>query len=333
VSRKLPARPAPAETAPPGPAPFPDMVWIAGGEFEMGSDKHYPEERPAHRVRVDGFWMDHSPVTNARFSRFVEATGHQTFAELPPKPEDYPGALPEMLYAGSLVFVKPPGRVDLRDIRNWWQFTRAADWRHPYGADSSIDGLDEHPVVHVAFADAEAFATWDGKALPTEAEWEFASRGGLDGAAYGWGDEFLPGNRHLANTWQGDFPWQNLVSDGYERTSPIGAFPPNGYGLYDMIGNVWEWTTDWYVPKHTGEVVKSCCAPRNPRGPAETDSYDSSQPEIKIPRRVIKGGSHLCAPNYCRRYRPAARFPEPIDTSTCHLGFRCIVRVPPAPAA
>ena len=247
------------------------MVWIPGGEFGMGSDKHYPEERPIHRVCVDGFWMDRTPVTNARFSRFIEATGHTTFAEVPPKPEDYPGALPDMLYAGSLVFVKPPGPVDLRHIQNWWQFMRAADWRHPYGADSSLDGLNEHPVVHVTFADAEAFARWEGKALPTEAEWEFASRGGLDGAAYAWGDEFLPGNRHLANTWQGDFPWQNIVSDGYERTSPVGAFPPNGYGLYDMIGNVWEWTTDWYVPKHTGEVVKSCCAPRNPRGPAEGD--------------------------------------------------------------
>jgi len=308
------------------------MVWIPGGEFAMGSDKHYPEERPVHRVAVDGFWMDRTPVTNARFSRFVDATSHTTFAELPPKPEDYPGALPEMLYAGSLVFVKPPGPVDLRNIQNWWQFMRAADWRHPYGADSNIDGLIDHPVVHVTFADAEAFAAWEGKVLPTEAEWEFASRGGLDGAAYSWGDEFVPGNRYFANTWQGDFPWQNLVSDGHERTSPVGTFPPNGYGLSDMIGNVWEWTTDWYVPKHPGEVVKACCTPRNQRGPAEADSYDLSQPEIKIPRKVIKGGSHLCAPNYCRRYRPAARFPEPIDTSTCHLGFRCIVRVP-APAA
>ena len=326
-------KPVRTQTEPPGPPPFPDMVWIPGGEFEMGSDKHYPEERPVHRAAVDGFWMDRTPVTNARFAQFVEATHHTTFAELPPKPEDYPGALPDMLYAGSLVFVKPPGPVDLRNIQNWWQFMRAADWRHRYGAESSLDGLDQHPVVHVTFADAEAFAVWDGKVLPSEAEWEFASRGGLDGAAYAWGDEFLPDNRHLANTWQGDFPWQNIVSDGYERTSPVGAFPPNGYGLADMIGNVWEWTTDWYVAKHAGEIVKSCCAPRNPRGPAEADSHDPSQPEIKIPRKVIKGGSHLCAPNYCRRYRPAARFPEPIDTSTCHLGFRCIVRVPPAPGA
>src|SRR5262245_52610191 len=225
-----------ATGAAPGPPPYPDMIWIPGGEFQMGSADHYPEERPVHRVAVDAFWIDRHPVTNERFRRFVEATGHVTFAEIPPRPEDYPGALPDMLYAGSLVFVKPPGPVDLRNIQNWWQFMRAADWRHPYGADSSLDGLDEYPVVHVTFADAETFAAWEGKTLPTEAEWEFASRGGLDGAAYAWGDEFLPDNRHLANTWQGDFPWQNLVSDGFERTSPVGAFPSNGYGLHDMIG-------------------------------------------------------------------------------------------------
>jgi len=187
-------------------------------------------------------------------------------------------------------------------------------------------GLDDHPVVHISFADAEAFARWQGKSLPTEAEWEFAARGGLDGAPYAWGKEFLPADRHMANTWQGDFPWENLAADGYERTSPVGAFPPNGYGLYDMIGNVWEWTADWYVAKHPAEAVKACCVPRNPRGPKADESYDPGQPDIKIPRKVIKGGSHLCAPNYCRRYRPAARFPEPVDTSTCHLGFRCIVR-------
>ena len=227
------------------------------------------------------------------------------------------------------MFVKPPGPVDVRHIGNWWHFMRGADWRHPYGPDSSLDGLERHPVVHVSFADAEAFTTWEEKALPTEAEWECAARGGLDGAPYAWGDEFLPGERYLANTWQGDFPWQNTVRDGHERTSPVDAFPPNGYGLHDMIGNVWEWTTDWFIPRHPAEVIKACCAPRNPRGPAREDSYDPRQPEIRIPRKVIKGGSHLCAPNYCRRYRPAARFPEPIDTSTCHLGFRCIVRVPP----
>ena len=310
----------------PGPPPFPDMVWVPGGTFRMGSDKHYPEERPVHRVTVDGFWIDRFPVTNERFERFVTETGHRTFAEIPPNPKDYPGALPDMLYAGSLVFVKPAGAVDTRDISNWWHYTRDAYWRQPQGPGSSIDGLGQHPVVHVTFGDAEAFASWEGKVLPTEAEWEFAARGGLDGAAYAWGDEFLPNDRHMANTWQGEFPWQSVPRDGYEGTSPVGAYPPNGYGLFDMIGNVWEWTTDWYHPKHPADMVKTCCIPRNPLGPRAEDSYDPSQPLIRIPRKVLKGGSHLCAPNYCRRYRPAARFPEPVDTSTCHVGFRCIVR-------
>jgi formylglycine-generating enzyme required for sulfatase activity len=314
------------QTTVPGPAPFPDMVWIPGGPFLMGSDRHYPEERPAHRVTVDGFWMDRAPVTNQRFARFVEATGHVTFAEIAPRAEEYPGALPEMLFAGSLVFVKPERPVDTRNIGNWWQWLRGAQWRHPRGMDSTLEGFEQHPVVHVAFADAEAFASWEGKSLPTEAEWEFAARGGLDAAPYAWGDEFLPGERHLANTWQGQFPWQNLGTDGFEFTSPVGAYPPNGYGLSDVIGNVWEWTTDWYQPRHPAEVLKACCTPRNPLGPKAEDSYDPAQPDIKIPRKVIKGGSHLCAPNYCRRYRPAARFPEPVDTSTSHLGFRCIVR-------
>jgi len=307
-------------------APFPDMVWVPGGTFRMGSDKHYPEEAPVHKVTVDGFWMDRHPVTNDRFAQFVEATSHRTFAEFPPDPAQYPGALPEMLFAGSLVFVMPSGPVDRRDLSNWWQFARGADWRHPYGPETSIEGLAHHPVVHVTFGDADAFARWEGKTLPTEAEWEFAARGGLDGAAYAWGDEFLPGDRHQANTWQGEFPWQHHCKDGYERTSPVGAFAANGYGLYDMIGNVWEWTTDWYQPKHPADVVKTCCIPRNPRGPQAENSYDPNQPAIAIPRKVLKGGSHLCAPNYCRRYRPAARFPEPIDTSACHVGFRCIVR-------
>jgi formylglycine-generating enzyme len=319
---------APGVSDAPGSPPFPDMVWIPGGTFRMGSDRHYPEERSVHRATVDGFWMDRSPVTNERFRCFVEATGHTTFAEIPPDPADYPGALPDMLYAGSLVFVKPPARVELHQICNWWQFMRDADWRHPQGPGSSVDKLERHPVVHVAYGDAESFARWEGKVLPTEAEWEFAARGALDGAAYAWGNEFMPGGRMMANTWQGEFPWQNLKLDGYEGTSPAGSYPANGYGLYDMIGNVWEWTTDWYQPNHPDEKQKACCVPRNPRGGGESDSYDDSQPEIRIPRKVLKGGSHLCSPNYCRRYRPAARFPEPIDTSTSHVGFRCIVRVP-----
>jgi formylglycine-generating enzyme len=316
-----------ASSLPPGDPPFPDMVWIPGGTFRMGSEDHYPEERPVHRVTVGGFWMDRYPTTNGRFEKFVAATGHQTFAEIPPDPAQYPGAKPEMLYAGSLVFTKPPGRVNLRDYTNWWQFMKAADWRHPYGPKTSLAGPD-YPVVHVAYTDAEAFAAWEGKQLPTEAEWEFAARGGLDGAAFAWGDEFLPGGTFMANTWQGEFPWRNLVEDGFESTSPVGSFPANGYGLYDMIGNVWEWTTDWYVPRHPGDAPKACCIPQNPRGPREEESYDPGQPNIRIPRKVLKGGSHLCAPNYCRRYRPAARYPEPIDTSTCHVSFRCIVRVP-----
>jgi formylglycine-generating enzyme required for sulfatase activity len=209
----------------------------------------------------------------------------------------------------------------------WWRFVADADWRHPQGPDSSIDGKDDHPVVHVAYADAEAYAKWAGKELPTEAEWELAARGGLDGAAYAWGDEFTPGGRHLANTWQGEFPWQNLVEDGFVGTSPVGSFPPNGYGLVDMTGNVWEWTTDWYAPHHPQPEAHACCVPRNPRGGTPEGSLHPGDP-ARIPRRVMKGGSHLCAPNYCQRYRPAARMSQPIDTSTSHLGFRCIVRPP-----
>lgn len=302
------------------------MCWIPGGTFRMGSDKHYPEERPVHRVTVDGFWMDRFPVTHARFARFVEATGYLTFAERPPRPEDYPGAQPDLLVAGSLVFVQPSARVPLDDVRRWWHYVPGADWRHPAGPNSSNAALGDHPVVHVAFTDAEAFAAWDGKTLPTEAEWEFAARGGLDGAAFAWGDAFLPDDRHLANTWQGEFPWQQTARDGYERTSPVGAFPPNGYGLHDVIGNVWEWTTDWYVPRHAADAPKACCIPANPRGPRADESFDPDHPSLHIPRKVLKGGSHLCAPNYCRRYRPAARYPEPVDTSTSHVGFRCIVR-------
>jgi formylglycine-generating enzyme len=310
----------------PGPPPFPDMVWIPGGTFTMGSDHHYPEEAPAHRVTVDGFWIDRGPVTNERFRAFVRETGHVTWAEIPPDAATYPGAKKHLLHAGSLVFVKPPTPVDLRDFRNWWKFVLGADWRHPRGPNSTIVGREQHPVVHVAYSDAERYAAWAGRTLPTEAEWEFAARGGLDGAEYAWGDDLAPDGALQANFWQGEFPWQNLKHDGFEGTSPVGAFPPNGYGLLDVTGNVWEWTTDWYTPQHPAEKLHACCIPRNPRGGLEKESCDPREPDIPIPRRVIKGGSHLCAPNYCRRYRPAARFPEPVDTSTCHLGFRCIVR-------
>jgi formylglycine-generating enzyme required for sulfatase activity len=304
-----------------------DLVWIPGGTFRMGSDKHYVEEAPSHRVSVDGFWIDRTPVTNAQFRQFVRATGHVTFAEKKPDARDYPNALPHMLFAGSLVFSPPRHPVDLRDWSQWWRFVRGADWRHPYGRKSDIHGLDHHPVVHVAYSDALAYAEWAGKALPTEAEWEFAARGGLDGAEFAWGDEVTPGGKYMANTWQGAFPHQNLASDGHERTSPVTAYAPNAYGVHDMIGNVWEWTNDWFTTKHPSDAPKACCIPENPRGGREETSYDPNQPEIKIPRKVIKGGSHLCAPIYCRRYRPAARHPEPVDTSTSHVGFRCVLRM------
>jgi formylglycine-generating enzyme len=303
-----------------------DTVWVPGGTFHMGSDKHYPEEAPVHRVTVDPFWIDRTPVTNRQFRQFVKATGYVTFAEIAPDPKDYPGALPHMLRAGSLVFTPPRQPVDLRDWSQWWNFRFGANWKRPYGPRSTIAGLNDHPVVHVAYADALAYAKWAGKDLPTEAEWEFAARGGLDGVEFAWGDELTPSGKQMANTWQGAFPHENLKIDGYERTSPVTAFPPNGYGLYDMIGNVWEWTSDWYAPKHEADVPKACCIPANPRGGREDASYDPRTPTITIPRKVLKGGSHLCAPNYCRRYRPAARHPEPVDTSTSHVGFRCVVR-------
>ena len=231
------------------------MIAIPGGTFRMGSDKHYPEEAPVHRVTVDAFFIDRTPVTNRQFKASVRATGHKTFAEIPPDPKDYPGAPPHMIYAGSLVFTPPERPIDLRDWSQWWSLMKGANWRHPAGPKSNINALDNHPVVHVTFADALAYAKWAGKDLSTEAEWEFAARGGLDSAEYAWGDEFAPGGKHMANTWQGEFPHQNLNHDGFARTSPVTAFPPNGYGVHDMIGNVWEWTTDWYSRKHEADVT------------------------------------------------------------------------------
>ncbi|MQA91222.1 MAG: SUMF1/EgtB/PvdO family nonheme iron enzyme [Gemmatimonas sp.] len=300
------------------------MVWIPGGIFLMGSDDHYPEEKPAHRVHVDGFWIDRYAVTNAEFARSVEATGYVTLSERPANPADYPGAKPELLEPSSVVFRAPSGPVDLRNPYNWWTYVRGANWRHPRGPESTLEGLDDHPVVHIAWEDIVAYTKWAGKELPTEAEWEFAARGGLDGAEYAWGDELTPGGRHHCNAWQGLFPWQNLVSDGYEWTAPVGSFPPNGYGLQEMTGNVWEWTADWY--REHGAIQRSCCTLRNPRGGEESGSVDPRQPDIRIPRKVMKGGSYLCAPNYCRRYRPAARMAQPVDTATCHVGFRCVAR-------
>ena len=288
------------------------MVWVPGGRFLMGSNDFYPEERPARPETVDGFWIDRYPVTNAAFRRFVEATGYTTDCQRMPDPALYPDADPALLVPGSLVFQKPPGPVSLRDNRSWWAYVPGADWRHPEGPGSTIAGRDDHPVVHVAYEDAGAYAAWAGKALPLEAEWEFAARGGLDGAAYAWGATVAPEGRAMANTWQGRFPWENLQSDGYEGTSPVDAFPANGFGLHDMIGNVWEWTASRFAPRRAADRTRSCCAPGGPAAPTA--------------RQVVKGGSHLCAPNYCVRYRPAARQGETVDTSACHIGFRCVVR-------
>jgi formylglycine-generating enzyme len=295
------------------------MRRIEGGTFAMGSDEFYPEERPVHRVTVDGFWIDEHSVTAADYRRFVRETGYTTVAERPLDAADYPDADPELLVPGSLVFRKTSGPVELNDVRNWWEYVPGAYWKKPAGPGSTINGRDRHPVVQVAYEDAEAYATWAGKSLPTEAEWEYAARGGLDGARFAWGEDEVPNGSRMANTWQGEFPWRNSKDDGFEGTSPVGSFEPNGYGLLDMCGNVWEWTSDFFRMQHDDEVERPCCAPRNPR-------VSAPQSDEPIPRRVIKGGSHLCAPNYCLRYRPAARQGETVDTSTGHIGFRCVVR-------
>ncbi len=291
------------------------MVRIPAGRFLMGSESFYPEEAPVREVAVDGFWIDAHTVTNREFSQFVRKTGYVTVAERPLTAQDFPGA--ENAEPGALVFRKTQGPVDLNDWRQWWEYVPGAYWRRPEGPGSSIESRQDHPVVHVAYEDAAAYAAWAGKRLPTEAEWEYAARGGLEGKAFVWGDEMEPGGRPAANTWQGEFPWQNLRTDGYERTAPVEQFAPNGYGLFDMAGNVWEWTSDWYVAQR-GPVEAPCCG-----GGAER-SYDPRYPDIRIPRKVLKGGSFLCAPNYCLRFRPAARSPQMIDTGMAHLGFRCV---------
>ena len=300
------------------------MHFIPGGSFLMGSDVHYPEEAPARRVAVDGFWIDEAPVTNREFATFVEKTGYVTVAEQAPDPADYPGIKPEMIRAGSLLFTQPDRPVPLTDSYLWWTFSFGASWRHPQGPQSTTAGRDDHPVVHIAYADAEAYAQWAEKSLPTEAEWEYAARGGLEGKPYAWGDELEPGGRMQAHYWQGTFPWERLRGEGSAGTSAARTYAPNGYGLYDMIGNVWEWTSDWYALPPTKAHGAACCMPRNPRGGDESRSYDPCMPEIRVGRKVLKGGSHLCAPNYCRRYRPAARYAQPIDTSASHVGFRCV---------
>jgi formylglycine-generating enzyme required for sulfatase activity len=318
-----------------GARPPKGMVWVPGGGFAMGSEDFYPEERPVHTVEVDGFWMDQHPVTVAEFRRFVKATGHLTMAETAPDPLEFPDADPAQLVPSSLVFTPPRARVSLDDFRAWWSWTPGAQWRHPEGPGSTLHGRDLHPVTHVAYADALAYAAWSGKELPNEPQWEYAARGGLDGATFAWGDEFAPRGRMMANTWQGAFPVHNEQLDGYDRTSPVGKFPPNGYGLVDMTGNVWEWTSQDFTSSHAdaAEVAagadaaaarsESCCGPH--REPALV--VPASQTPTAAPSpKVIKGGSHLCAPNYCLRYRPAARQRQTVDTSTSHLGFRCIIR-------
>jgi formylglycine-generating enzyme required for sulfatase activity len=298
------------------------MTRIPSGTFLMGSNDFYPEEAPVREVHVDEFSIDVYTVTNRDYAQFVDDTGYVTVAERPLDPNDFPGAPKEALVPGALVFHMTSGPVDLRDWSQWWSYVHGASWKHPDGPGSAIDARLDHPVVHVAYEDAEAYATWSGKRLPTEAEWEYAARGGLEGAPFVWGDEMEPGGTPAANTWQGEFPWQNLVTDGYERTAPVGTFPPNGYGLYDMAGNVWEWTSDWFAARRD-KVQSPCCGDVSSAALRE-QSYDPAMPQFRIPRKVLKGGSFLCAPNYCLRFRPAARSPQMIDTGMSHLGFRCV---------
>ena len=316
-----------AETAPKPPAPA-DMVWIPGGEFSMGSE-HFPDAQPVHRVAVDGFWMDVTEVTNAQWKRFVDATGYVTVAERVPRAEDYPGAMPENLVAGSVVFAPPSTEVPLDDHLRWWSYVAGADWRHPEGPATSIDGRMDHPVVHVAWEDVQAYAAWAGKRIPTEAEWEFAARGGLDGKDYTWGDDFRPHGKFMANTFQGHFPDHNTGEDGFVNTAPVKTFPPNGYGLYGMAGNVWEWVSDWYRPDYFARLAAAGSVTHDPKGPA--DSMDPSQPGVA--KRVQKGGSFLCTDQYCSRYMPSGRGKGEPDTGTNHTGFRCVRDPdPPAPA-
>lgn len=291
------------------------LTWLDGGEFGMGSDQFYPEEAPAHRVKVGGFWISPTQVTNREFAAFARATGYKTVAERPLDPADFPGAPVENLVAGSMVFTGTAGPVDLKHISQWWAWTPGANWRRPFGPGSSIGDRAEHPVVHVAFEDAEAYAEWADARLPTEAEWEFAARGGLEGTRFAWGDEPEGPGEHRANYWHGEFPWR--ADAGYGSTAPVGSFPANGFGLFDMAGNVWEWTSDWYQ----GHQETTCCAPEDPRGGTPEGSLEEGS-QFAVPRRVVKGGSFLCADSYCQRYRPAARRAQAIDTGMSHIGFR-----------
>lgn len=312
--RELPDRPFVNNDRPPSAAP-PGMVWIPGGQFWMGGEPQFADAQPVHLASVDGFWMDRTEVTNAEFERFVEATGYTTVAERTPTVEEIPGASPEQLVAGSIVFQPPDEAVPLDDIRGWWGYVPGADWRHPEGPDSNLDGRQDHPVVHVCWEDAAAYARWAGKRLPTEAEWEFAARGGLDRKRYVWGSRAPGKDGWPANIWQGNFPNQNTQADGFARTAPVGSFEPNGFGLYDMAGNVWEWCADWYRPDYYQVAAR-----RNPRGP--DDSYDPDEPGIA--KRVQRGGSFMCSDQYCVRYRPGARGKGDVKSAAAHLGFRCV---------
>jgi len=298
------------------------MVRIDGGTFRMGSDEFYPDERPVHERSVDAYLIDRYAVTNADFARFVDATGYVTVAERPMDPADYPGVAAEDLVPGAMVFTASAGPVDLRDWRQWWRWEPGAHWRHPEGPDSGIEDRMDHPVVQVAFEDASAYAAWAGKRLPTEAEHEFAARGGVDGARFAWGEEAYPGGEAQANSWIGSFPYDNRGRFG-ATTAPVGSYPANGYGLYDLIGNTWEWTSDYYAPRHIvpGQEAVDAGARLNLLASA------SAEPGSRIPRRVLKGGSYLCSPDYCLRFRPAARSPQADDTATTHIGFRCAADV------
>jgi formylglycine-generating enzyme len=295
------------------------MVLVPGGTTRIGNDHFYPEERPVREATVGDLWLDAHPVTNADFARFVDATSYVTVAEIAPDPADFPGADPELLVPGSQVFAQTPGPVHLGDWTQWWRWQPGAQWRAPRGPDSSWQEIADHPVVHVGWEDATAYARWVGKDLATEEEWEHAARGGLAGRDYAWGDELSPGGAVLANTFRGPFPWRSDDPDGFDRTSPVGSYPPNGYGLHDMIGNVWEWTRTPWTPSHAGQAdprptasASPCCGGGSPL--QETD------------RMVTKGGSHLCSPDYCQRYRPAARQGHGVRDTTSHLGFRCVRR-------
>jgi sulfatase modifying factor 1 len=299
---------------PPGPAPK-GMVWIPPGKFSMGSAyQPFGDARPIHTVELDGFWLDETPVTNRQFVAFVQATGYLTVAEQKPDPKEFPGVPEENLVPGSLVFTPPDRPVDLTNYAAWWSFVPGASWQHPEGPQSGIVGREDHPVVQVCYLDAVEYAKWAGKRLPTEAEWEFAARGGLTQQPYVWGDEFEPDGKVMANTWQGRFPYQNTQQDGWARTSPVKAFPPNDFGLYDVAGNVWEWCSDWYRPDYYEHSPG-----HNPQGP--DDSFDPNEPGL--PKRVQRGGSFLCSDQYCSRYMPGGRGKGDINTGSSHVGFRC----------